>query len=89
MCINPLINFLTALMGLTKGHMINQARAFVLPCKGMHDETLAVPGMGTEMRTVKRLSMGDSREQGYLCGSLGDGGSACPSKQCGLVGPRL
>lgn len=33
------VNFLTILMGLTKGHVINQASAFVLPCERMHDET--------------------------------------------------
>lgn len=40
-------------MGLMKGHVINQASAFVLPCEGMHNETWAVPGGGTEMQTIK------------------------------------
>lgn len=61
------VNFLTTLMGLRKGHVINQARAFILPHKGMHDETCIVPGMGTEMRTIKWLSKDDSREQA-TCG---------------------
>lgn len=36
------VNFLNTLMGIMKGHVVNQARASILPCKGMCNETCTV-----------------------------------------------
>lgn len=59
------INFLNTLMGLMKGHVINEARAFVLPCKGMHNETCT----GTEVQTIKWLLVDDSGEPATRAGA--------------------
>lgn len=63
------MNFLNTLIGLIMGHELNQACAFVLPCKGMHNETCAVPDMGTEVRNVRWLFKDDTREQATPVGA--------------------
>lgn len=81
------INFLNTFMGFMKDHVINQACAFVLPCKGMHNKICTVLGTGAEMWNIKLLPMDDGREPGTcvgphqsmalcalpICGQLGDG----------------
>lgn len=62
------INFVNPFMALMKGHVINQACAFVLPGKGVHTEIHTVLGTGTEMWNIKWLPMDDGREQGMCMG---------------------